>query len=144
MKLANIVPMVFGLCLTACGTSDGQTDQLRKENVALKAENAALRAELERAKFPAATSPPGQAEARRWPSGATEAYIERCGRDMVSQGMATEKAPAYCRCVAGGLEREFTREEFAAMMKAQPNPNGSEVDRRLYRVLSACNQQLPR
>jgi hypothetical protein len=80
--------------------------------------------------------------AGRWPSGAKEAYVDRCGRDLSSQGMPAALARSYCRCIADALESEFTREEFSSMMKAQPDPAGSDSDRRLYRALSGCAELL--
>ncbi len=74
-----------------------------------------------------------------WPETTKMAYVERCAKSMHSQGLALVKATGYCRCSIDGQEIEFGTREYAAMMKAQPNPRGSDVDRRLFKVLRSCS-----
>jgi hypothetical protein len=77
-----------------------------------------------------------------WPRGAKLAYIDRCAESMSSQGLPMKNAKAYCTCTTNGMEAEFGMKEYDQMMKAQANPNGSEYDRRLYKVLMACKDHL--
>ena len=53
-------------------------------------------------------------------------------------------ANAYCTCITNGMEAEFGMKEYEQMMKAEANPNGEVNDRRLYKVLTACKDHLPR
>jgi hypothetical protein len=78
-----------------------------------------------------------------WPKSAKAAYVERCVASMVSQGLPKRYARPYCVCIADGMEKEFGMEEYDHMMKAQPNPEGSSYDKRLYEVFSSCSDILP-
>lgn len=80
--------------------------------------------------------------AKGWPVAAQDAYVNRCSESMNSQGLPRENAQLYCRCFIERAEQEFGMREYDAMMKAQPDPKGSEVDRRLYDVLVACSKHL--
>ena len=42
------------------------------------------------------------------------------------------------------MEAGFGMKEYDQMMKAEANPNGNEYDRRLYSVLMACKDHLPK
>jgi hypothetical protein len=77
-----------------------------------------------------------------WPKDSKDAYIDRCTKEMASQGLPGSKAASLCRCVADGLEGEFGRTEYMEMMNAQPDPNGSQYDRRLNMVFTACSGYL--
>jgi len=77
-----------------------------------------------------------------FPEAAKSAYVDRCGASMNSQGLPLDKARGYCRCVIDAQEIEFGRREYDAMMKAQPNPRGSDIERRLYVVLEGCKKWL--
>jgi hypothetical protein len=79
-----------------------------------------------------------------WPEGIKESYIDRCADSLSSQGLGEKVAKSYCSCIANGMNNEFGLEEYKSMMKAQPNPNGSNYDRRLYKVFSACKNYLPK
>ena len=79
-----------------------------------------------------------------WPPGAKLAYIDRCAESMSSQGLLMKNAKAYCTCTTNGMEAEFGMKEYDQMMRAQANPNGGEYDRRLYKVIMACKDHLPR
>ena len=79
-----------------------------------------------------------------WPRGAKLAYIDRCAESMNSQGLPMKNAKAYCTCTTNGMEAEFGMKEYDQMMKAEANPNGGEYDRRLYNVLMACKDHLPK
>jgi hypothetical protein len=61
---------------------------------------------------------------------------------MTSQRMPQAAATSYCSCIANGMSEEFGMEEYGDMMKAQPIPNGSAHDRRLYKVFAACSSVL--
>ncbi len=132
------------LSISSCLSDATEQQRLRAENERLRAENEALRAEIQSLKF----APPQQSRAEdttrlAWPRGVKEAYIERCAASMVSQGLPTVNANPYCRCLADGLEAEFGISEYEAMMQAQPDPQGDQNDRRLYRVLTSCSSHLP-
>jgi len=77
-----------------------------------------------------------------WPESAKRLYIDRCAQSMQSQGLPSSKARPYCTCIANGMELEFGMREYDAMMRAQPNPNGTSADRRLYEVVSLCAKKL--
>ena len=78
-----------------------------------------------------------------WSEAAKRAYVDRCGVSMNSQGLPLDKARGYCRCVIDAQEIEFGNREYDAMMKAQPDPSGGEIQQRLYRVLVGCKDWLP-
>jgi len=79
-----------------------------------------------------------------WLRGAKLAYIDRCAESMSSQGLPIKNAKAYCTCTTNGMEAEFGMKEYDQMMKAEANPNGGKYDRRLYNVLMACKEHLPK
>lgn len=79
-----------------------------------------------------------------WPPVAKASYVDRCSESMARQGLPASKARAYCACLADSMEAEFGMKEYDQMMKAEANPGGGEHDRRLYRVLTACSNHLPR
>jgi hypothetical protein len=78
-----------------------------------------------------------------WQQGAKDAYMDRCNKSMVKKGLAADKATGYCRCAVDGLEVEFGKKDYDTMMRAQPNPQGTDADQRLYKVLKGCSQWLP-
>jgi hypothetical protein len=77
-----------------------------------------------------------------WPEGAKQAYVDQCAPSMNSRGFSMEKARGACRCISDGLEAEFGTRDYNAMLKAQPNPGGSDTDQRLYRVVDGCKKWL--
>ena len=79
-----------------------------------------------------------------WPRGAKFAYIDRCAESMSSQGLPVKNSKVYCTCTTNGMEVEFGMKEYDQMMRAEANPNGGEYDRRLYNVLMACKDYLPK
>ena len=79
-----------------------------------------------------------------WPQSVKSSYIDRCASSMSSQGLDGTTARAYCTCIATGMEKEFGMKEYNEMMRAQPDPNGSRYDRRVYRVFQSCASVLPR
>jgi hypothetical protein len=79
-----------------------------------------------------------------WPEGVKASYVDRCAESMSSQGLPQKTGKPYCSCIADGMSREFGKEEYSQMMKAEPNPKGNPYDRRLYKVFSACSHILPR
>lgn len=74
----------------------------------------------------------------RWDPTAKRAYVERCTLSLKIQGVPVQKGRPFCGCMANGMESEFGRSEYPAMMNAQPNPHGSAVDRRLHGVVRGC------
>jgi len=78
-----------------------------------------------------------------WEQGTKDTYVSRCNKSMVKQGLAVDKAAGYCRCAVDGLEVEFGKKDYDAMMQAQPNSQGTDADKRLYKVLKGCSQWLP-
>jgi hypothetical protein len=79
-----------------------------------------------------------------WQQNAKDAYVDRCSKSMLKNGLAIDKAAGYCRCAVDGLEVEFGKKDYVSMMQAQPNPQGTYADKRLYKVLKGCGQWLPR
>jgi len=79
-----------------------------------------------------------------WPKTAKRLYIERCSSSLKSQGVAYKYSRPYCSCLTDEMEKEFGMAEYENMMKAHPNPSGSEYDKRLYKVFSSCRYILPR
>src|SRR5712664_3057200 len=79
-----------------------------------------------------------------WPEGVKRSYVDRCAESMSSQGLPPKTAKPYCSCIADGMSKEFGKEEYNQMMKAEPNPKGTPYDLRLHRVFSACSSILPR
>jgi hypothetical protein len=78
-----------------------------------------------------------------WEQGTKDTYVARCNKSMLKQGLAADKATGYCRCAVDGLEVEFGKKDYDTMMRAQPNPQGSDADKRPYKVLNGCSQWLP-
>jgi hypothetical protein len=139
-----VVALVLALTPGACRGSSSEGETLRREIADLRAENAALRAEVERLKFGLADRETPRNDPRSpWPKGVREAYIERCSKDVVTQGLPPDNAASFCRCFAEGLAAEFGVDEYLQMMQAQPNPNGTEYDRRLYKIITSCRSYLP-
>ena len=79
-----------------------------------------------------------------WPESVKRSYVERCAESISSQGLPPKIAKAYCSCIADGMSKEFGKEEYNQMMKAEPDPKGTPYDQRLYKVFSACSSILPR
>lgn len=79
-----------------------------------------------------------------WPEGVRLSYVERCAGSLSSQGLPAKTASSYCSCVANGMSKEFGMEEYNQMMKAEPRPNVSAYDQRLYKVFSGCSSILPK
>jgi hypothetical protein len=77
-----------------------------------------------------------------WPAGAKQAYVDQCVPPMVSRGISMENATSACRCLGDALEAEFGTRDYNVMITAQPNPNGSDADQRLYRVAAGCKKWL--
>jgi hypothetical protein len=78
-----------------------------------------------------------------WQQSAKDTYVARCSKSMIKNGLPTDKATGYCRCAVDGLEVEYGKKDYDAMMRARPNPQGTDADRRLYKVLKGCSQWLP-
>ena len=78
-----------------------------------------------------------------WQQSAKDTYVARCSKSMVKQGLPADSVAGYCRCAVDGLEAEFGKKDYDAMMRAQPNPQGSDADKRLYKVLKGCSHWLP-
>ena len=87
----------------------------------------------------AVTASIAEAKTGDWPTPQKEAYILRCTGDLSRQG--TPDAGRTCRCVADGMEETFGKSRYKEMMAAQPNPNGNQAERDLYRVLAGCFPQ---
>lgn len=79
-----------------------------------------------------------------WPKAAKSAYIARCTRSLRGQGMTNRQAARFCRCMTSGMEAEFGMAEYREMMNAQPDPSGSEHDRRLYGIVENCKSNSTR
>lgn len=86
----------------------------------------------------------GSSSDRKWPESAKSSYIARCTRSLRRQGMKLRQADIFCRCMTSGMEAEFGMAEYREMMNAQPDPSGSEHDRRLYGIVENCKSNSTR
>ena len=73
-----------------------------------------------------------------WPENLKTKNIAQCTERMTVKGLSKETAPGYCSCLANAMEKAFGVEEYTAMTQAQPNPKGSENDRKLASIVSEC------
>ena len=73
-----------------------------------------------------------------WPPVVYQSYFNQCKSSMLSQKVADLKADGICYCLSSGFSKEFGMEEYDYMRKAQPNPNGSNIDKKLYSVMKRC------
>jgi len=77
-------------------------------------------------------------------AGVERAYVARCAAELSSQGMPAQRADAVCRCAVSGFidavkfDTPGDRERYERLTQAQPNPNGSPVERQLYGLLRSC------
>lgn len=75
-----------------------------------------------------------------WPPDIKSAYVNNsCAPALVTQGMAPEAAKEFCQCMIDAQELEFGWAEFDSMMAAQPNPDGTDIERRLYNTIAGCS-----
>lgn len=61
-----------------------------------------------------------------------------CVPALENQDVDQHDATAYCNCIIDAQEVEFGNAEYEAMMAAQPDKDGSEIERRLHRTLTGC------
>jgi hypothetical protein len=78
-----------------------------------------------------------------WPDGPKRSYMEICAQSLSSQGMSLDKANSFCGCVAEGMSEVFGMEKYRELMDAQPNPNGSWDDKRLFAIFRTCGLSHP-
>jgi hypothetical protein len=78
-----------------------------------------------------------------WPDEPKRAYIEICAKSFYSQSVPVDRAKSFCTCAAEGMSEEFGMEEYPGLMNAQPNPNGSRDDKRLFAILRTCGLDHP-
>ena len=79
-----------------------------------------------------------------WSKSAKHAYVKRCAESMSLQGLSMKNAMLFCNCTTNGMEAQFGMKEYNHLMKANPNPYGTEYDRRLYNILLSCGNHLPK
>jgi len=79
---------------------------------------------------------------------ALQHYVARCTPALSSQGLPADKASAVCSCVFAGTAKAVEMgtegtapQRLAALMDAQPNPQGSAVERQIYGIVSGCFPQ---
>jgi len=77
-----------------------------------------------------------------WPKIVQDDYRQLCTNSLLSQKIESNKAELFCHCFAYGLSSEFGLEEYQIVREVQPNANGSEIERRLYRVMEKCANTL--
>jgi len=73
-----------------------------------------------------------------WPSEVYQSYFNQCKVGMRQQGMSEQRANGYCFCISSGFSKEFGMEQYNHLRSAQPNPNGSIYDRKLFNVATSC------
>ncbi|WP_146188497.1 hypothetical protein [Limnohabitans sp. 2KL-51] len=73
-----------------------------------------------------------------WPTEVYQSYYNQCKASMRQQGMSEQKANGYCFCISSGFSKEFGMEQYNHLRSAQPNPNGSIYDRKLFNVATSC------
>lgn len=73
-----------------------------------------------------------------WPTEVYQSYYSQCKTSMRQQGMSEQRANGYCFCITSGFSKEFGMEQYNYLRSAQPNPNGSIYDRKLYNVATGC------
>lgn len=73
-----------------------------------------------------------------WPTEVYQSYFNQCKVSMRQQGMSEQRANGYCFCVSSGFSKEFGMEQYNHLRSAQPNPNGSIYDRKLFNVATGC------
>lgn len=73
-----------------------------------------------------------------WPTYVYQSYLKQCTNALVAQGADSVKAAKYCYCVTTGLSGEFGMEEYEHIRKIQPNADGTQREKRLYKVMDSC------
>jgi hypothetical protein len=73
-----------------------------------------------------------------WPPVIYQGYFNQCKYSLTSQKVPDLKADGICYCLSSAFSKEFGMEEYDYMRRAQPNPNGSSIDKRLYKVIKQC------
>jgi hypothetical protein len=73
-----------------------------------------------------------------WPTEVYQSYYNQCKVSMRQQGMNDQRANGVCFCMSSGFSKEFGMEQYNHLRSAQPNPNGSVYDRKLYNVATSC------
>ena len=79
-----------------------------------------------------------------WPKEMKDAFVDRCASAMNGEGLPLNIASGYCRCMIDAQEIEFGNRDAEAMLKAEPDPNGSDIEKRLAQVLASCRGWLPK
>jgi len=86
---------------------------------------------------------PALAAEGEWPARLKDGYVNNsCAPALVSQGVAQATAEMYCHCIIDAQEVEFGNAEYNAMMAAQPDPDGTDIERRLYATFASCQSIL--
>lgn len=86
-----------------------------------------------------AMSPAAQGE---WPEFVKSQFIENsCAPSLEAQGYEATAVLTFCACFAAQIEANFSILEYEDILAAQPNPDGSSADRRLYAAVMACRPQ---
>jgi hypothetical protein len=76
-----------------------------------------------------------------WVTEVYQSYFNQCKTSMLQQGMSDQKANGVCYCMSSGFSKEFGMEQYNYLRAAQPNPNGTVYDRKLYKVATSCLKQ---
>lgn len=77
-----------------------------------------------------------------WPKIVIDDYHQQCTNSLISQKVKATQAQQFCSCLAGRLSNEFGVEEYQIIRNNQPKPNGSRIERRLYRVMEQCTKEV--
>lgn len=74
-----------------------------------------------------------------WPQEVYQSYFNNCKASLLQQGSGDRKATGMCYCLASAFSKEFGMEQYNHLRSAQPNPNGSVFDKKLYQIFKKCS-----
>jgi hypothetical protein len=74
-----------------------------------------------------------------WPQEVYQSYFNNCKASLLQQGAGDRKANGMCYCLSSAFSKEFGMEQYNHLRSAQPNPNGSVFDRKLYKIFKKCS-----
>jgi hypothetical protein len=65
-------------------------------------------------------------------------YVDLCARSLIVEGMDEGRSRESCDCLALELSSEFKRHEYEEVLGTQPDPDGDDYDRLMFRIMSHC------
>lgn len=73
-----------------------------------------------------------------WTSEIYNSYFNQCKSSMLQQKMTEQRSNGVCYCLSSAFSKEFGMEQYNYLRSAQPNPNGSIYDKKLYKIMTNC------